>query len=126
MRSAVWWGTWPLVLGLGGILLLAVGARAMRAPDEEINAKKMKWENEQQKRAMEKMLRRSFQQRGQPDDEVGESAEPPPEELQDQRDQAAVIAGRLAFFCGLVLTAAAGVVLFRYAPDRDKPDWGVG
>jgi hypothetical protein len=149
MRSPVWWGTWPLVLGLGGILLLAVGARAMPS-DEELNRKALQAaekvgeelrnvETPRERRIVLHQLAHELEQRRRPVPpwltEPGDASDAELtarirelliEEFGEHRDPAAMIAGRCAFFAGLVLTAAAGVVLFRYAPDRDKPDWGVG
>jgi hypothetical protein len=127
MRRGVWWGTWPLVTGAAGLFLLAFGAGAMRTEEEErerqLLLKVREWQAARDRAAEDEP---EPPRRGRRPADAPAPAKPDPDAVRDERDPAAVVAGRVAFYAGLALLVTAGVILFRFAPARDRPDWGEG
>ena len=125
-RGRGWWGTGPLVVGASGLLLLAFGAKWL--PGDEINdqaraeAEKIeegvRAEDPRAREAAAEILQKADKL---PAAEDGQEAHADRAvRLRDRlyqaltyRDPGAVIAGRLAFYGGLVLVFAAGVLLYR-------------
>ncbi len=150
-RGKGWWGTGPLVVGASGLLLMAFGAAGL--PDSaEINAaahqEAAKLQEElhsalsQQDVAV--VLRNAEMEAG-----PGEEGKPavnlrslaPRNEAEsdpgwiaragdayyqarsDHREPRGVLAGRIAFYGGLILVFAAGVLLYRRTPNSVYKAW---
>jgi hypothetical protein len=134
MRRGVWWGTWPLLVGAAGLFLLAFGAGALRSEQEErewqFRLKVLEWTKEHDRAVQEWQDEQDLPRRRRPpapaDDALKAlmATKPNPDTVRDERDPAAVLAGRAAFYAGLVLLLAAGVILFRSAPQHNREDWG--
>jgi len=150
-RRQTWWGTAPLLAGAGGLLLLAFGARGMQDRDpgsadaqqlrDEIKANLEDAENRREVRSLlagaEAAVKIKY---GKSVDlqslapKKGEEADP--QQIADQAyeriraamgdqhiDPGLVVAERIAFYCGLVLVFAAGVLLYRRTPDSVQAAW---
>ena len=145
-RGTGWWGTGPLVVGATGLVLMACGASGL--PDsEEIN------KSAHEAAAKVELILRSapnlavareelqmLADEGEPVDlrllapQNGMESESASawidkerdavyEARSDHRDSRAVLAGRIAFYGGLILVFAAGVLLYRRTPDSVHKEW---
>jgi hypothetical protein len=147
-RDHGWWGTRPLVVGLIGLALLAFGANALpdleaiNAPARQEAAKLQVLLRDAQSQANVFAILRSAE--GSLEEEgkrVDLRALVPRNELESDpgwidkvgeayyqarsvhRDAWALLTGRLAFYVGLILVFAAGVLLYRRTPDSVHNAW---
>ena len=150
-RGHGWWGTAPLVAGLGGLLLLAFGARGMqdRDPAKEF-AQQMAdalrkelevAENAQTAREylVEAQNSVKYETRGKSVDleslapKKGEDVDAKAiadqaydriyAKLSEQHDPGLTVVERIAFYGGLILVFAAGILLYRRTPDSVRGTW---
>ncbi len=142
-----WWGTRPLVVGMTGLALLAFGAdwlpdsEAINAPAQQEAAKLQELLREAQSQAEAAAILRSAEAgldengkrklqsalpRNQLEADPGWIARVGEAYYQVRsvhRDPLAVLAGRIAFYGGLLLVFAAGVLLYLRTPDSVSKAW---
>lgn len=131
-RGYGWWGTAPLMVGASGLLLLAFGAKWLPGDDADrarAEAEKIvdgvRAGDPAARAAAAEILQKAEKT---PAAEDGSEAHPDRAvPLRDRlyqaltyRDPGAVIAGRIAFYGGLVLVFAAGVLLYCRAPESNR------
>jgi hypothetical protein len=146
-RGHGWWGTAPLAVGAIGLLLLVFGAPCYEGSEEiNENAKKLaeqfaaafthvdpsQWplllqeEEEALKRQGKSVDLRSLAKTTEEEvdpDIPAKARQRLYEARSDHRDPRALIGGRIAFYAGLVLVFAAGVLLYRRAPESNHEAW---
>ena len=148
-RGPVWWGTAPLVVGGAGLVLLAFGAPGMqngdainqRAHQEADRVEKQLNDAEQRKEAVAILQNEEYvlkEREGKSVDlqslapKKGEEMTPEQaaeagrriyDALSDHHDRGNVIAECVAFYAGLVLVFAGGVLLYRRTPDSVRGEW---
>jgi hypothetical protein len=147
-RNGNWWGAAPLLVGASGLLLMAFGAKGL--PDSgEINTAAKKGAETVEKllnharnreeviddlQEAEEALRQegkavdlqSLAPRRGPEsdsDWIGRVRDAFYDARSDHRDPRCVVAGRIAFYCGLILVFAAGVLLYRRTPKSVYKEW---
>ena len=146
-RGQGWGGTAPLVVGAGGLLLLAFGAKWLPGGDEINDRARQEAESiEQGLRSRNPDVRdqalteaadilakagKKLDAQTLADQDVKERdfdlaarvRDLVYEVRSDHRDPGAMIAGRIAFYGGLILVVAAGVLLYRRTPQSSQGPW---
>jgi hypothetical protein len=143
----MWWGTAPLVVGLIGLFLLAVGAKAMPTEDDlnqqaNLAADQIERDLLLAKTPETKMialgeLANLLAERKQPlPDWMRDPSEESPAALAsrvrplllqllgDHRDPTTVVVLRIAFYAGLAAVLIMFVLLFRLTPETNRAGWG--
>ena len=135
-RGQGWWGTAPLMVGASGLALLAFGAKWLPGDEIDDRARVEAKEIADGVRAGDPAAREAAAEILQKADKTP-AAEDGQEAHADRtvrlrdrlyqaltyRDPGAVIAGRIAFYGGLILVFAAGVLLYRRAPESNRETW---
>ena len=151
-RGFGWWGTPPLLVGAAGLLLLAFGAKGMQGDDEINEPARQEADNIEKELndasqrgdlrdviAYLQMEEASLRKRGKSADLVSLAPKKKGEDfsteqaaearkmiydaLSSERDPDAAIAGRIAFYAGLILVFTAGVLLYRRTPESNRGRW---
>ena len=144
-RGHMWWGTGPLVVGAMGLLLLAFGAKwlpagdeinerareeaeeieqGLRSPDPEKRNEAIHMAAEILHRAGKKLDAATLNEQNAKELDLAARVRNLIYDVQsDHRDPGAVLAGRIAFYGGLVLVFAAGVLLYRRTPESNQGAW---
>ena len=132
-RGYEWWGSAPLMVGASGLLLLAFGAKWMPGDEIDDRARAEAEKIVDGVRAGDPAARvaaAEILQKAEKTPAGGDASEanalrtvPLRDRLYQAltyRDPGAVIAGRIAFYGGLVLVFAAGVLLYCRAPESNR------